>query len=89
MSLANMDIKVRTEMCLEDFCVRYVIVYTNGKTVQGHYVYYLASRVNIFLQGKVQRVLPTSLMQVSTVGSITKFVSSLVINFILVRNCWI
>ena len=35
-------------MCLEDFCVRYVIVYTNGIIVQGHRVYCFASRVNIF-----------------------------------------
>ena len=72
MSMAKMDIKVRTEMCLEDSCVRYVIVYTNGRIVQGHRVYCLASRVNIFSQGKVQRVTPTSPMQVSTVASITK-----------------
>ena len=68
--------------------MRYVIVYTNDRTVQGHHVYCLTSRVNIFLQGNVQRVTHTSPMQVSTVGSITKFVSSLVINFINVGNCW-
>ena len=68
--------------------MRYVIVYTNGRTVQGHRVYYLANRVNIFLQGNAQRVTPTSPMQVSSVGSIIKFVSSLVINFIHVGNCW-
>ena len=69
--------------------MRYVIVYTNGKTIQGHHVCYLSSRVNIFLQGKVQMVAHISPMQVSTVGSITKSVSSLVINFIHVGNCWI
>ena len=69
--------------------MEYFIVYTNGRTVQGHRVYCLVNRVNIFLQGKVQRVTPTSPMQVSTVGSITKYVSSLVINFIHVGNCWI
>ena len=53
--MAKMDIKVRTELCLEDSCVRYVIVYTNGRIVQGHRVYCLASRVNIFSQGKVQK----------------------------------
>ena len=68
--------------------MRYVIAYTNGRTVQGYRVDYLASRVNIFLQMKVQRVTPTSPMQVSTVGSITMLVSSLVINFIHVGNCW-
>ena len=70
--MAKMDIKVRTELCLEDSCVRYAIVYTNGRIVQGHRVYCLASRVNIFLQGKVQRVTPTSPMQVSSVESITQ-----------------
>ena len=70
--MAKMDIKVRTELCLEYSCVRYVIVYTNGRIVQGHRVYCLASRVNIFLQGKVQRVTPTSPMQVSSVESITQ-----------------
>ena len=68
--------------------MEYVIVYTNGKTVQGHRVYWLVSRVNIFLQGNVQRVTPISPMQVSTVGSINKFVLSLVIHFIHVGNCW-
>ena len=68
--------------------MEYVILYTNGITVQGHRVYCLVSRVNIFLQGKVQRVTPISPMQVSTVGFITKSVSSLVINFIHVGNCW-
>ena len=87
--MAKLDIKVRTGMCLEDSYVRYVIVYTNGRIVQGHRVYCLASRVNIFSQGKVQRVTPTSPMQVSTVASITKLVSPLVINFIHVGNCWI
>ena len=87
--MAKMDIKVRTEMCLEDSCVRYVIVYTNDRIVQGHRVYCLASRVNIFSQGKVQRVTPTSPMQVSTVASITMSVSPFVINFVHVGNCWI
>ena len=87
--MAKMDIKVRTELCLEDSCVRYVIVYINGRIVQGHRVYCLASRVNIFSQGKVQRVTPTSPMQVSTVASITMSVSPLVINFVHVGNCWI
>ena len=70
--MAKMDIKVRNELCLEDSCVRYVIVYTNGRIVQGHRVNCLASRVNIFLQGNVQRVTPTSPMQVSSVESITQ-----------------
>ena len=50
--MAKMDIKVRTELCLEDSYVRYVIVYTNGRIVQGHRVYCLASRVNIFYKGR-------------------------------------
>ena len=87
--MAKLDIKVRTEMCLEDSCVRYVIVSKNGRIVQGNHVYYLASRVNILSQGKVQRVTPTSPIQVSTVASITKSVSPLVINFIHMGNCWI
>ena len=87
--MAKMDIKVRNEPCLEDSCVRYVIVYTNCIIVQGHRVYCLTSRVNMFSQGKVQRVTPTSPMQVSTVASITMSVSPLVINFVHVGNCWI
>ena len=83
-----MDIKVKTKMCYEDSCVRYVIIYTNSITVQGHHIYCLVSRINIFLQGNVQRVTPSSPMQVSTVGSITKFVMSLVINFVHMGNCW-
>ena len=51
--------------------MRYVTIYTNDITTQGHHVYYLVSRVNIFLQGKVQRVTSTSPMQVSTIESIT------------------
>ena len=87
--MAKMDIKVRTQLCLEDSYMRYVIVYKNGRIVQGHLVYCLASRVSIFSQGKVQRVTPTSPMQVSTVASITMSVSPLVINFVHVGNCWI
>ena len=87
--MAKMDIKVRTELCLEDSYVRYVIVYTNDRIVQGHRVYCLASGANIFSQGKVQRVTPTSPMQASTVASITMSVSPLVINFVHVGNCWI
>ena len=86
--MAIMDIKVKTKMCLDDSCVRYVIVYTNRRTIKGHYIYCLVSKVNIFLQGKVQRVTHTSPMQVSTVGSVTKYVMSLVINFIYVGNSW-
>ena len=52
------------------------VVYTNNGTVQGHHVNCLVDRVNIFLQGKFQKVTPTSLMQVSTIASITMFVMS-------------
>ena len=45
----------------------YVILYTNDITVQGVRIYYLVSRVNILLQGKVQRLTPPSPMQVLTV----------------------
>ena len=68
--------------------MEYVIVYTNGRTVQGYRVYCLVSRVNIFLQGKVQRVAPTSPMQVSTDESVTQSMESLVVNVIHVGNCW-
>ena len=30
MSMAKLDIKVGTKICLEDSCVRYAIIYTNG-----------------------------------------------------------
>ena len=69
--------------------MEYVIVYTNGRTVQEHRLYYLVRKVNVFLQGNVKRVIPTSPIQISTVGSITKSVSYLVINFIIVGNCWV
>ena len=68
--------------------MEYVIIYTNGRTVQEHYVYCLASRVNIFLQDNVQRVTPTSPVQVSTIGYITKSVISLLVNVIHERICW-
>ena len=54
--------------------MKYVIVYINDITIPGQRVYCLASRVSIFLQGNVQRVIPTSFMQVSIIGSITKYV---------------
>ena len=65
--MVKMNIKVKTKMCLEDSYVRYVIIYTNGKMVQGHHVHCLVSRVNICLQGNVQRVTLTSHMRVSTI----------------------
>ena len=51
--MAKTNIKVRTRICKEDSCVRYVIIYTNDRTIQGNRVYCLVSRVNILLQGKV------------------------------------
>ena len=68
--------------------MEYVIVYTNGRTIQGCRVYCLVSRVNVFLQGKVQRVASTSPMQVSIVESNTQPLESLVMNVIHVGNCW-
>ena len=65
--MAKTNITVRTKKCQDDFYVRYVIVYTNGRTVQGHRIHYLVSKVNVFSQGKVQRVAPTYPVQVSTV----------------------
>ena len=64
--MAITNITVRTEMCNKDSCVRYVIVYTNGRTIQGYRVYCLVSKVNIFSQGKDQGVKPTYPTQVST-----------------------
>ena len=61
----------------------YVIIYTNGITVLGYCVYRLVSRVNILLQGNVQRVTPTSPMYGESL------ILSLCVNFIHVENCWI
>ena len=68
--------------------MRYVSIYTNSRTVQGHHIYFLVSRVNIFSQGNVQRVTPTFLVKVPTVGYITKSVMSLLVNVIHVGICW-
>ena len=68
--------------------MRYVSIYANGRTVPGHRVYCLASRVNILLQWKIQRVTPTASVQVSTVGNITKYVMSLLVNVIHMGICW-
>ena len=71
--------------------MRYVINYTNDKTVQEHLVYYLVSRVNILLQGKIQRITPTSPVQFQLLYSIMSeesFVLTLGVNFIHVRNYW-
>ena len=65
--MAKTNIKVRTGKCQKDSFVRYVIIYLKDRTIQGHHVYCLVSRVNILLQKKVQRVTPTSPMQVSIV----------------------
>ena len=64
MTIANRT--VRTGMCQEDFFVRYIIIYTNDRTVQGHRVYCIVSKVNIFSQGNVQGEKPTYPMQGST-----------------------
>ena len=70
--------------------MRYVLIYTNDKTIQGYRVYCLINKVNILLQEKVQRVTHTYPMQVSTVilyksGGLI----CLGYNFIHVGNCWI
>ena len=36
--------------------MRYVIIYKNHRTVQGHRVYCLVNGVNVLLQEKIQRV---------------------------------
>ena len=62
----------------------------NDRIVQGHHVHCLVSRVHILLQGKVQRVTPTSPMKFQMLYSITReglFVLSLADNFIHVGNC--
>ena len=64
--MAKMDITMRTKLYWEDIYVIYIIVYTNDKTVQGHRVYWSTSKVNIFLQWKVQRLMPTYPMQILT-----------------------
>ena len=66
MSMAKVD-----KNMLGRFLCRYVIFYINDRIVQGHHVHCLVSRVNIFLQGKVQMMIPTSPIQVSIVESIT------------------
>ena len=64
MFMAKTNITMRTEQSLEDFCVRYVVIYINSLRTS----YLLTtSKVNVFLQGKVQRVTLTCPMQVSTV----------------------
>ena len=69
--------------------MRYVIIYKNDITVQGHRVYCLVSGVNVFLQGKVQRITLTYSMQVSTnVLYHSEGLMSLGANFIHVGICW-
>ena len=46
--------------------MRYIIIYTNARTVQGHRVYWSTSKLNIFSQGKVQGLTPTYPMQILT-----------------------
>ena len=69
--------------------MRYVIIYTNEITIQGHPIYCLVSRVNILLQGKVQMVTPTYPMQVSTIVLYrSRDLVSLCVNFIHVGIYW-
>ncbi|KAL8111453.1 hypothetical protein AgCh_019248 [Apium graveolens] len=50
----------------------YVIVYTNGRTVQGHRVILSTSKVNILIRAKVQGAFSTYRMLYLTAGTITK-----------------
>ena len=61
--------------------MEYVIVYTSWQN-SSRTSCLLFSRVNIFLQGNVQRITPTSPMQVSIDESIAKSLESLVMNVI-------
>ena len=50
----------------------YVIVYTNGRTVQGHRVILSTSKVDILIRAKVQGAFSTYRMLYLTAGTITK-----------------
>ena len=69
--------------------MRYVIIYTNDRTVQGHRVYCLVTRVNILLQGKVHLPLLCRFQLLNSITSEESFVLSLGVHFIHVGNCWI
>ena len=73
--------------------MRYTIVYTNDRTVQGQRVYWSVSKVSIFSQGKVQGLTPTYPMQMLTVELYHRVVFLFVFPrrwsiFIHVGDCW-
>ncbi|KAL8127721.1 hypothetical protein AgCh_014589 [Apium graveolens] len=56
----------------ERYSDEYVIVYTNGRTVQGHRVILSTSKVDILIRAKVQGAFSTYRMLYPTAGTITK-----------------
>ncbi|KAL8097576.1 hypothetical protein AgCh_030633 [Apium graveolens] len=56
----------------ESYSDEYVIVYTNGRTVQGHRVILSTSKVDILIRAKVQGAFSTYRMLYPTAGTITK-----------------
>ncbi|KAL8096910.1 hypothetical protein AgCh_030119 [Apium graveolens] len=59
-------------MSQERYSDEYVIVYTNGRTVQGHRVILSTSKVDILIRAKVQGAFSTYRMLYLTAGTITK-----------------
>ncbi|KAL8120685.1 hypothetical protein AgCh_017753 [Apium graveolens] len=59
-------------MSQERYSDEYVIVYTNGRTVQGHRVILSTSKVDILIRAKVQGEFSTYRMLYLTAGTITK-----------------
>ncbi|KAL8135616.1 hypothetical protein AgCh_010305 [Apium graveolens] len=58
-------------MSQERYSDEYVIVYTNGRTVQGHRVILSTSKVDILIRAKVQGAFSTYRMLYLTAGTIT------------------
>ena len=59
-------------MSQERYSDEYVIVYTNGRTVQGHRVILSTSKVDILIRAKVQGAFSTYRMLYLTARTITK-----------------
>ena len=59
-------------MSQEIYSDEYVIVYTNGRTVQGHRVILSTSKVDILIRAKGQGAFSTYRMLYLTAGTITK-----------------
>ena len=68
--------------------MEYVIVYTNDRMVQGHHVYCLVSRVNIFYKGRFKGKHLPLLCRFIMMNLSPSLLGSLVMNVIHVRNCW-